>query len=250
MSGTSKAFLLVADISGFTNFMKSHAVSTNHAKQIVVRLLKSVIDVSKPPLKLAEIEGDAVFFYAISSPRDLKKTADQVKTQVVKFFQSFKQEIEHLKQIQLCKCNACANVGKLQLKQVIHQGDVSIEKIEQFEKLFGLDVIIVHRMLKNSVPSHEYVMMTGETYHSFESFYGATPERRVEQFEGVGEVETLVFYPAAWAQSIPSTTSPMRVHQRPSVFEKIGWTLRLTLKSALQVLGLAKVKGTFNNLPA
>jgi hypothetical protein len=39
MSDTSKAILLVADISGFTNFMKLHALSTNHAKQIVVRLL-------------------------------------------------------------------------------------------------------------------------------------------------------------------------------------------------------------------
>jgi hypothetical protein len=39
MSDTSKAILLVADISGFANFMKLHALSTNHAKQIVVRLL-------------------------------------------------------------------------------------------------------------------------------------------------------------------------------------------------------------------
>ncbi len=57
MSGTSKAVLLVADISGFTKFMQMHAVSTSHAKQIVVRLLKSLMKASKPPLKVAELDG-------------------------------------------------------------------------------------------------------------------------------------------------------------------------------------------------
>jgi hypothetical protein len=62
MGADSKAILLVADISGFTKFMKLHAISTSHAKQIIVRLLKSLMKASKPPLKVAELEGDLFSF--------------------------------------------------------------------------------------------------------------------------------------------------------------------------------------------
>lgn len=250
MGDTSKAILLVADISGFTNFMKLHALSSNHAKQIVVRLLKTVIFASKPPLKLAEVEGDAVFFYAPSSPNNPKKTAEQVKSQVLKFFQRFNEEIETLKQMNLCSCDACAQVGNLQLKQVIHEGDVSIERIEKFEKLFGLDVIIVHRMLKNSVPSHEYVMMTDESYKNFEGFYGVPPEHRVEHFEGVGEVGTQVFYPAELLKQTASAASNSPSVRKVPLSERVMWTSRLVGRTVVDLLGISKVKGTFSNLPA
>ena len=250
MSDTSKAILLVADISGFTGFMKLHAVSSSHAKQIVIRLLKSVIDVSKPPLKLAEVEGDAVFFYALSSEKELKKTAQQVKAQVLRFFQSFERELGILRQMNICVCDACTKVDQLQLKQVIHQGEVSIEKIEKFEKLFGFDVIIVHRMLKNSVPSHEYLMMTDESYKNFEDFYGVQPEHRIEQFEGVGDVETLVFYPAELLKRMPSITSETTAVRRVPLSERVMWTSRLVGRAIVDLLGISKVKGTFGNLPA
>ncbi|MDH3252956.1 MAG: DUF2652 domain-containing protein, partial [Ignavibacteria bacterium] len=77
----TKALLLMADISGFTKFMKLHAVSTSHAQQIIVRLLKVIIKAAKPPLKVAEIEGDAVFFYAASADEALSRTAALVKAQ-------------------------------------------------------------------------------------------------------------------------------------------------------------------------
>src|SRR5512134_9684 len=115
---------------------------------------------SKPPLKVAELEGDAVFFYVLSTGKNLPTVAEQVKAQVAKLFGAFAREIEQIDRINMCACDACENVTDLKLKQVVHQGEVSIEKIAQFEKLFGLDVILVHRMLKNTVPSREYVMMT------------------------------------------------------------------------------------------
>ncbi len=62
MSKETRAILMVADISGFTKFMKFHIISISHAKQVIVRLLKAIIKASKSPLKIAELEGDAVFF--------------------------------------------------------------------------------------------------------------------------------------------------------------------------------------------
>lgn len=95
------------------------------------------------------------------------------------------------------------------------------------------------------------VSSTGEIYDTFENFYGINPERRLERFEGVGEIETLVFYPADVVQSSKSSSisNPM-TSCNPSFFEKVGWTLRLTLGSALDLIGLSKVKGIFKNLPA
>ena len=48
---------------------------------------------------------------------------------------------EALQQVKACVCEACTNVGQLRLKQVVHYGEVAVEKIDRFEKLFGLDVI-------------------------------------------------------------------------------------------------------------
>ena len=247
MSESSKAILLVADISGYTRFMQMHAISTSHAKQIIVRLLKTLMQASKPPLKVAELEGDAVFFYALSSDANVVKTAAQVKQQVVKFFTAFNKEITELNQMNTCVCDACNRVAELKLKQVIHLGDVAIEKIQRFEKLFGIDVILVHRMLKNSVPSKEYVMMTDPLFVTLGDFFGLDPERRTESFEGVGEVETLVFYPSHLGDEL-ETVRPEEV--RPSILARAYWAVKTMCQTILDLGGLRKIKGAFNNLPA
>ena len=107
---------------------------------------------------MAELEGDAVFFFALTTEDDLPQAADAVKEQILRFFQVFSREINALQQFTACVCEACTNVGQLRLKQVIHRGEVAVEQIDRFEKLVGLDVIVVHRMLKNTVPSNEYLM--------------------------------------------------------------------------------------------
>src|SRR5260370_28267807 len=57
------ALLVIADIGGYTAFMKAHKTSLAHAQDVVARLLEAVIDAA-PNLTLLEIEGDAAFFYA------------------------------------------------------------------------------------------------------------------------------------------------------------------------------------------
>src|SRR4030095_6680918 len=126
MSTPTHAVFLVADISGYTKFMKNHEITLNHAKQIIVRLLKSMINAAKPPLAVAELEGDAVFFYAPSSEKNLSKTAEQVKAQIIELFNSFKKELFTLREMHICGCPACETAGDLRLKQVIHTGEVEI----------------------------------------------------------------------------------------------------------------------------
>jgi hypothetical protein len=49
-------------------------------------------------------------------------------------------------------------------------------------------VILAHRLLKNSIPAHEYVVVTDQFLRSLGELPGPTPESRREQCEGIGEV--------------------------------------------------------------
>src|SRR6266568_8784478 len=74
-------FLLIADIGGYTRFMKMHRMSLAHAQEIVAQLLEAVIDATSSRLKLAKLEGDAAFFYIAYKERtepDLAFVAEQV----------------------------------------------------------------------------------------------------------------------------------------------------------------------------
>ena len=188
---TQKALLVIADISGFTQFMKSHENTANHAMQVVVELLRAVISAAAPPLKLAEVEGDAAFFYAICKEgEDNSRELAAIKKQVMSFFRSFYQTLHRLRAF-----NPCARTAQdLRLKVVIHTGEVAIEHIHGFDKLFGMDVILAHRLLKNSVPSPEYVLMTEAAYNWLGDFHELEPERQAEYCEGIGVVETVVIY--------------------------------------------------------
>ena len=235
MEETSPAVLLIADISGFTRFMRLHALTNSHARQIIVRLLKALVDTSGTPLKVAELEGDAVFFYALSTEDGLKKDVDAVKEQILRFFRIFKREIEALQQVTACVCEACTTVGELRLKQVVHYGEVAVEKIDRFEKLFGLDVIVVHRMLKNTVPSNEYLMMTAPAYAACKGFYDLEPEQRTEEFDGVGAVETVVFYDTSLASALEHMPA-----DPPRLRKNIGWKLKMHGRTLLELAGLRK----------
>lgn len=194
MANTSQTILLVADISGFTQFMRMHALSTSHARMIIVHLLNSIVQSTRLPLLVAELEGDAVFLYATAEDGDLERVAEQVKEQIPRMFRAFQRERDELLKRPHCDCDACGSVANLRLKQVVHTGEVAFERIDRFDKLFGLDVIVVHRMLKNSVPAREYLMLSDTAYDKFGGFYDQEPERRTEEFEGLGPVETVVFY--------------------------------------------------------
>ena len=61
--------MLIADIAGYTKFMKFHQSSLAHAQETVARLLEVVIDAAGPSLRLAKLEGDAAFFY-MPAPKD------------------------------------------------------------------------------------------------------------------------------------------------------------------------------------
>ncbi len=178
-----RALLLIADIGGYTRFMRLHRLSLVHAQQNVVRLLEAVIDAA-PRLALVNVEGDAAFLY-VREPED-EEVARSVAAVAAAMHRAFHVEQERMAALTLCPCDACNQVGQLTVKAVAHLGDVVEQTIRTTMTLAGPDVILVHRMLKNSVPVPEYVLMTEPVLERCEA---AARERAVpieEELEGLG----------------------------------------------------------------
>jgi len=245
--GTHQALLVLADISGFTKFMKLHAITVAHAKQIIVKLLEAIIQTAMPPLKLIELEGDAVFFYAACyrDETELDQHIAAVKMQILGFFQSFYREMLKLTELQLCVCEACVSVKDLRLKIVLHAGEVAVEQIQAFEKLFGIDVIVAHRLLKNSIPAKEYILMTTPVQQRLGDFHALTPEKRQENYDDIGKVEYFVYYLPAVLIGIDG----MHEQSVPPALAKMRWYLRLDWFGLLDIFGIRKLRGKFLHLP-
>ena len=66
-------------------------------------------------------------------------------------------------------------VGDLSLKIVAHSGEALFTRVGEHPTLSGPDVITVHRLAKNDVDSHRYLLMTGPAYRDLASPPEAEP---------------------------------------------------------------------------
>jgi class 3 adenylate cyclase len=190
---TRRVFLVLADISGYTRFARLHRLSQAHAETIICDLLDAVIAHTEHPLKLNELLGDAAFFYAPSD--GTPATAQPVFAQVNRFCAAFDQRSRELTgECSMCVCDACRNAGTLRLKVIVHEGEAVITRLRGFEKLAGEDVILAHRLLKNSIPAQEYVAVTDAVQRLLGDPGGASVELRRERCDGIGEVTVAVYY--------------------------------------------------------
>ncbi|MFK7906561.1 MAG: DUF2652 domain-containing protein [Chitinophagales bacterium] len=189
-----KVFLALVDISGYTQFIKLHKVSLLHAEEIISDLLNEVLIHAKLPLVAHDLEGDAIFFYAESDGSS--EMARAVYEQIQLFHEVFQaREQQLISNCSICICQACQEIGELKLKSILHHGEAAFSQVQQFKKLAGEDVILAHRLLKNSVPSKEYVMMSSAFHELCGDVAAAVSEDRCEECEGLGKVDVRVFYP-------------------------------------------------------
>ncbi len=204
-----QVIMVLADISGYTRFMKLHTVSLLHAEVIIADLLEAVIDHTEHPLTLSKLEGDAAFLYVtLEASGDARAVTQDVLRQVAAFIDAFKARERELIACNVCTCEACVRIGQLKLKAFLHVGQTVIKKIHQFEDLGGEDAIVIHRLLKNSIPAAEYIVMTEAFYELSGGLAGQTPEARTEECEGIGPVAIRVYYPTGEEPPLPHPPSP------------------------------------------
>ncbi|MFL5842977.1 MAG: DUF2652 domain-containing protein [Thermoleophilaceae bacterium] len=88
-----------------------------------------------------------------------------------------------------CRCAACASIGSLDLKFVAHFGTYVIGPEGDREDLAGPDVILVHRLLKNSVGDAggptAYAFLTESCLQRLPSLFDLPSHR--ESYEPFGE---------------------------------------------------------------
>ena len=172
---SQSGFLLIADISGYTEFIQLHNMRKrsivgnkmadmyeSHAEVIISDLLETVIDEIEPKMQLNKLEGDAAFFFCDSTGE--KNQSDDIIELMDAANEAFKAKLEELVFVQACGCDPCRQSKNLRLKIVAHKGVFTVQKIRRFEELAGEDVVLVHRLLKNDLKSDEYWLVTPEFY--------------------------------------------------------------------------------------
>jgi len=152
-------FLLLADISGYTSFLESVAAAHPEmtrpgaevppAYPIMSSLLDVVVERIAPAFQLAEIEGDAVFGYALGDR--LAGDAATLLEIVRSTHGAFRERIEEGMVLQRHDCQACIILTSLELKFVVHHGPFVVHRIAGREKLQSPAVNVAHRLLKNSI---------------------------------------------------------------------------------------------------
>jgi len=153
-SGIQDALLFIPDISGFTRFVNDTEIA--HSQHIIEELLDRIIDSNEMDLKMAEVEGDAVFFYHTG----IVPTAAQLLSQIQRMFINFHGHLRLYEAHRICQCGACSSANALSLKFFCHYGEVSVNQVKGTLKPFGPNVILIHRLMKNEIQGGEYALFT------------------------------------------------------------------------------------------
>ncbi|MFO1069749.1 MAG: DUF2652 domain-containing protein [Geminicoccaceae bacterium] len=155
---SESACFVIADISGYTGFMAG--VELDHAQDIVADLMDTVLRCLRPRFRLAKFEGDAVFVYAVGERHDGSAVQDAIEGAYL----AFRRRLRSIGLSTTCTCAACRAMHKLDLKVVAHHGAFVRQRMGGREELAGRDVILVHRLLKNSagerLGGHAYALYT------------------------------------------------------------------------------------------
>lgn len=150
---SKNALLFLPDISGFTQFIQTTEVE--HSQHVISELLEVLISANTQKLILAEVEGDALFYYKEEVP-SMEKLLAQVET----MFTAFYSHLKLLENNRICPCNACSSASQLELKIIAHTGPLQFIEVQGKRKPFGKHVIEAHRLMKNSVDSDNYVLFS------------------------------------------------------------------------------------------
>ncbi len=147
-------YFFFTDITGYTGFL-AHS-ELDHAKEILDALFDSILENIEPPLIISNTQGDAIICYvpesAFLQPKTLLDTMEKI-------YFNFRRRLNLMDINTVCDCNACVNMSSLDLKIFLHYGQYLLQQIGERTDLQGSDVILTHRLMKNTVT--EKIGLTG-----------------------------------------------------------------------------------------
>jgi hypothetical protein len=195
-SRQNRLLVVLADISGYTDLMVANQTAALHGQVIVSMLIESILKEVDIPLRLQEIEGDAVFLYAEhpGSEAQWREVCEHVGRKLPRFFEAFAEASVELKESTVCRCAVCQS-KELRLKIVAHSGEAVFHSISGRNQVSGVDVIQAHRLLKNSVPSNEYILLTEAAHENLGPSLDLMFTEGEETYEALGSIRTFVHFP-------------------------------------------------------
>jgi hypothetical protein len=183
---TDHATILIPDISGYTEFLSK--TELDHSSHIINELLELMVESNTTDFTLSEIEGDALLFYRKGEPIAF----DELTRQCLEMFRNFHSRIKIIERDSICQCGACQSASNLTMKFIVHYGAIKEIKVANFSKASGLDMIIAHRLLKNSINSSEYILATRNYLDRINGNVSSptfTWQSASEEYDAIGRLE-------------------------------------------------------------
>lgn len=226
MAATTTGYLLIADITGYTQYLSESELE--HAQGVLSSLLEVLLGETKAPLVLSRLAGDAVISYALGDAFPNGQTFLEL---VENTYVAFRRAIDKMVLNNTCKCNACANVGALDLKFFVHHGTFARQKLSAHEELVGNDVNLLFRLLKNRVTEvtglRAYALYTDAAVQKL-GLEGLTESMRAhsETYEHIGDVKV-------WIQDMAPVWAARKRAGAIPLSDTIGrWTVDVALDAA------------------
>jgi hypothetical protein len=235
MKQEQEFFFFIADISGFTSYMLQNKKAAIHAQISINEIIKALIKVSQLPIEVSKLEGDAIFLYMYPIGDSL-----WLSQKLFQFFATFDEKIKELKESNICRCGACKNIDSLNLKIIVHYGLAFLEKVYQFKELSGIDVIVVHRLLKNHVAKKRYVLLTEAAYQHMHLPADLVFSKGIEVYDDIQEISIYVCDPPVVPKELQGNYH--------SIFYKLKCSFIMSTNDFLSRIGLGQIK-KFRNLP-
>ncbi|MCW3119405.1 MAG: hypothetical protein JWM28_3487 [Chitinophagaceae bacterium] len=182
----TNATILIPDISGFTEFMTTTELT--HSTHAINILIDAILEAVGEEYEVSEIEGDAVLLIKKGSAPSQKQILDIC----LKIFNAFHFQRKWLQQHTICPCGACQAIINLTLKFIVHHGPLAEIKVGRFVKQSGPEMIVAHRLLKNSIDNNEYLLMTEKLLQQVAA--STEPAEMIwasssEEYASIGKVE-------------------------------------------------------------
>jgi uncharacterized protein YndB with AHSA1/START domain len=199
---TDYATILIPDISGYTEFLSK--TELDHSSHIINELLELLVESNRTGFTLSEIEGDALLYYR----KGQAVAFDGITRQCLEMFNNFHSRIKLIERDSICQCGACQSASNLTLKFIIHYGAIKEIKVANFSKASGLDMIIAHRLLKNSIGSSEYILATDSYLDRVQKNASTafTWQSSSEEYDAIGNLEFQYALLDKIKESIPDPT--------------------------------------------
>lgn len=181
--------IVIPDISGYTRFMSLSKLGLAHAHYVIRELLAAVLEAGSATFRPMRLEGDAIVFHASVS----KTGPDAVGQGLTDIMRAFDERRSKLIRQNACPCKACKAISQLDLKIIVHHGEVLRFSMGGMEDLSGEAIITAHRLLKNGVGKPRYILVTEGT-QDFVHFTDTLNQRPItEVLDSAGTIDATVY---------------------------------------------------------